>query len=232
MNVKTEARGIQSIDTAGQILKVLKLASKPMMLKQLADETSLTSAQLHGYLTSLKRAELVNQSPETGLYQLGSMAVRLGLARIKSHEPLRLAQKILNELATKSGLMSFMAVLNHQQPTILQIENGDYPLNINLTEGMSLSKNSAVGRVFLRFGSVKQNNILSASGLLQQSEFSLNQPVPMLNSLAVPYFNQLGELICVFCMVASTKQLNDNRINQQLALICELIHENQVSNNE
>jgi DNA-binding IclR family transcriptional regulator len=78
--VSTTARGIQSIEIGGRLLRVLADAIQPMMLGGLADAAGMPPGQAHAYLVSFRKMQLVEQDGVSGRYRLGPFALRLGLA--------------------------------------------------------------------------------------------------------------------------------------------------------
>lgn len=66
-----EARGIQSIEVSGQIINVLLESPGPVMLKDIAARTQIAAAQVHAYLSSFKRMDLVEQDPTAGAWRAG-----------------------------------------------------------------------------------------------------------------------------------------------------------------
>jgi DNA-binding IclR family transcriptional regulator len=91
----SEPRGIQSIEVSGRILNVLLETTGAVMLKDIAAKTDMAAAQVHAYLSSFKRMDLVVQDPGDGRYSLGALALRLGLAYRDSYAPLRNASETL-----------------------------------------------------------------------------------------------------------------------------------------
>src|SRR5690606_11349053 len=61
-NKKNGSRGVQSIDTGGIILGVLSRARGPLKLRDLAEEAGMAPAQLHPYLVSFRKMDLVEQN--------------------------------------------------------------------------------------------------------------------------------------------------------------------------
>ncbi|WP_162246325.1 IclR family transcriptional regulator [Rhizobium sp. Root1204] len=142
-------RGIQSIEIAGRILRVLAEASRPMMLKELSSATELSSAQLHGYLVSLKVTGLVDQDEGNGRYQLGHFALTLGIARMRSFDPLRHANLVGSELAIEINSLITVSVWNRTKPVIVQVHRGTADIHVQLQPGSaSQLLNSAAGQLF------------------------------------------------------------------------------------
>lgn len=149
---KAEGRGIQSIEAGNRLLEILMRSPQPMMLKDLANEAGIAAAQAHAYLASFRRVELVEQDNATGRYVLGPATARLGMARIRTAEPLATASSEAPAIARLLELMVVVVVWGPESPSAAQVFNGGPNLNINLRAGTSFSVSaSAGGRVFAAF---------------------------------------------------------------------------------
>mgnify|MGYP006290110533 CR=1 FL=1 len=149
--MKPESRGVQSIEVGGRILIALSKFGTSLMLKDIAALAELPAAQVHAYLVSFRKLELVEQD-ERGSYQLGPMALQLGLARMKSHEPLRLASSAATQLADQMGMMVTIAVWGTHGPTIVQVTEGGDQVHVNLRAGTVYSiMGTATGKVFASY---------------------------------------------------------------------------------
>lgn len=211
----SEGRGIQSIEVGGRLLDVLVHATKPMMLRDLAAQANVATAQAHAYLTSYRRVELVEQDQATGHYILGPATIRLGMARLRNSEPLATACQEVIKLSNALGLMVATTVWGPHAPTAIQVIDGGQSLNINMRPGTTFSvTGSASGRIF---GAFEQSEIVKARIALEfdgidspgvggnrvsPSEFQeemaairsrgyaalMHSPVPRLGSVAAPVF--------------------------------------------
>ncbi|MCB1347078.1 MAG: helix-turn-helix domain-containing protein [Rhodobacter sp.] len=146
------ARGIQSIEISGRILKALVAAASPMMLKDLAQAADLAPAQCHAYLTSLRHVGLVHQESNSGLYSMGPFAMRLGIGWLRSAPLASTAIRATRALTQDMGIMSLIAVWCEHGPAIVHINTGIAPLALNLRQGTLYSvTGTATGRVFAAF---------------------------------------------------------------------------------
>ena len=147
-----EQQGIQSIEVGAQVLQALARATRPQMLRDLAAEARMPPAKAHRYLVSLARMGLVEQQPETGLYDLGSFALQLGLSALARLEPVTLAAPVLAGLREATGQTVALAVWANHGPTIVRWLGADTPVSASLRTGsvMPLTR-SATGQAFLAF---------------------------------------------------------------------------------
>lgn len=148
----TGSRGIQSIEVGGRVLSALVRTASPMMLKDLALAADLTPAQVHAYLTSYRRAGLVEQDDRTGHYRIGPLAFRLGTSRIRSVPILQETSKAVTRLSSELGLMAIMICWGPHGPTAVQVQDSPVPLNLNIRQGTLFSvTGTASGHVFAAF---------------------------------------------------------------------------------
>jgi DNA-binding IclR family transcriptional regulator len=147
-----EGRGVQSVEVGGRILSALVKAGKPLMLRELATLADIAPAQAHAYLVSFRKLELVEQDVATGRYQLGPFALQLGIARLRSFDPLRLAGQAIIDFSEEIGLMVTIAVWGTHGPTIVQVQEGSDQVHVNVRTGTVFSiTGTATGKLFAAF---------------------------------------------------------------------------------
>ena len=99
--MSTEQRGIGSVEVGGQLLQVLTDADGPMMLRDLAASAGMSAAKAHPYLVSFMRLGLIEQDRATGRYELGPLALQMGLASMRRLNPVRIATEAIAELVLR-----------------------------------------------------------------------------------------------------------------------------------
>ena len=77
--MKSEQRGIQSVEVAGHILRMMVEQSAPMSLTEIAERVDSAPAQIFSYLVSLERTGMLKRDPVTQKYEPGSLSLRLGI---------------------------------------------------------------------------------------------------------------------------------------------------------
>lgn len=107
---RRERQGIQSVETAGRVLRALADAREPLMLRDLAARAGMPAAKAHRYLVSLARLGLVEQQPASGRYGLGQFALEIGLAALAGLDPVTVAARWLEGLARETGETVAIAV--------------------------------------------------------------------------------------------------------------------------
>lgn len=206
-----------------------------MMLRDLAAEANLAPAQAHAYLLSYRRANLVEQDIASGMYRLGPIALRLALTRMRCVEPMAMAAKRAVSLSEDLGLMVALVVWGPKTPTTVQVHEGAHTLNINVRPGTVFSvTGSAGGRIFGAFAgteTVRQRIQQELDGEAKdigigvrasRAEFDAEivrierqgystvsgMPVPGINAVAAPVFDDSGTLALVLTLIGPTDALD------------------------
>jgi DNA-binding IclR family transcriptional regulator len=228
MKIK-EARGIQSIDVSGRILEAFLRMPAPVMLKEISTKTGIAPAQVHAYLSSLKRMDLVVQNGADGRYELGPLALQLGLAYQTSVHPMRAASATLSIIEARTGYLSALVIWNSAGPTVFEVRAGREPMNVNIRPGTVFPiTGSGVGAVFAAFLPAadikpllqKERGDDLAAGIgwrMTAEEFGARktdartcgfvavagQPIGGVNSIAMPILDASGELIASILMLGN-----------------------------
>lgn len=231
---QSEPRGIQSIEVSGRILNVLLETPGPVMLKDIAAKADIAAAQVHAYLSSFKRMDLVVQDPGDGRYALGALALRLGLAYRDSYAPLRSASKTLAILEERTGLMCALVIWSNGKPTAFEVRAGRQVPNVNLRPGMAFSvTGSPVGAVFAAFLPADEiqpiivqeqltHRLQPGQWHLSDADFAAlrhnasdcgfaalaGQPISGVNSIAVPVLAQDHSLIAAILMIGNEADMD------------------------
>ncbi len=96
-----KSRGIQSIEVGGRLLRALARVGEPMMLRDLAREAGMTPAKAHPYLVSFSRLGLVERNDIAGRYEVGALALELGLVSLRHLSAVRVAEPKIAALANE-----------------------------------------------------------------------------------------------------------------------------------
>jgi DNA-binding IclR family transcriptional regulator len=217
-----EKRGIQSIEIGGGLLRALAEVGQPMMLRDLAGSVGITAARAHPYLVSFTRIGLVEQSGATGRYELGPLALQIGLASLRRLEPVRIATEPISELAHRIGQTVALAVWGNHGPTIIRLEEASGAVHVNMRIGSVMSLlGTATGRVFAAFLPPKMLETFmdadfgrasvgheSAKGMTHAQiaaavaevrqhglARAVGRPIPGVNAFSAPVFNQSGSIV-------------------------------------
>lgn len=223
---KADARGVQSIEVGAKLLNVLVDEEEPMMLKDLARLAGIAPAQAHAYLVSYRKMGLIEQEESAGRYRLGPLALELGITRMRTADPMKLASQAVSELSFRSGLNVALVVWGSFGPTVIQVEESGSQLNMNTRVGTVYSLTStASGRAFAAFmpeglireaikaerkeeaGSARVGKPRYLSKPEMEAIRALgystieDPPVPGINALSAPVFDHLGQMQCAITLI-------------------------------
>lgn len=211
------------------LLRVLARAPGPQMLKDLAAAAHMPAAKAHRYLVSLARVGLVEQQPETGLYDLGQFALDLGLSALARIEPVSVATAVLPGLRSEIGQTVAVAVWANHGPTIVRWLGADTPVAAGLRVGsvMPLTR-SATGQVFLGYlprpsterwvkaeladnarkglSPATQQQVEQFVTVVRRQGFShTNDFIPGIAGMAAPVFDHAGEIVLALVALGYSK---------------------------
>jgi DNA-binding IclR family transcriptional regulator len=211
-------QGIQSLEVGAALLRALAQAKEPQMLRDLAMAARMPPAKAHRYLVSFMRSGLVEQQPETGLYDLGEFALELGLSALARVEPVAVGAAALPELRREIGQTVALAVWANRGATIVRWLGADTPVAASLRVGsvMPLTR-SATGGAFLAFLPEAATAQAVARELAENSQKGLSPTtqrelvrilaqtrrqgfartsefIPGVGGIAVPVFDHSGEM--------------------------------------
>ena len=147
--VDKDRAGIQSVEVGFALLQALIDAPGPLALKDLAAGAAMPPAKAHRYLVSYQRSGLVKQDAATGRYDLGPMALQLGLAALRRSDPVRLARERMPQWLDQLGHTVALAVWGNHGATIVHWEEPPMGTtgHLRLGDVMPLLS-SATGRCF------------------------------------------------------------------------------------
>ena len=144
--------GIQSLDAALSVLRVLRSFDGPAALSDIAREAGMPPSKVHRYLASFVHAGLAMQKARSGRYDLGREAAELGVAAVGRNNFVVRASDELEELAAATGQAALLAVWSHNGPTVVRLERGPNLTTTSIGLGSTFPLlDSATGRVFLSY---------------------------------------------------------------------------------
>jgi DNA-binding IclR family transcriptional regulator len=219
--VKKSRRGIQSVEIASQLLTAMSRHVRPMALKDIAQTAGIGANKAHPYMDSFLQVGFVSQDASSGLYELGPLALRLGLAKLQRLDPVKEASPFIRELAEQTEHSIAVAVWGNSGPTIVRLEEPIHPLHVNLRTGTVMSLvNTATGRLFAAYmpvnviekamqGEVARMGRQPGTTPLTTVEFaaaleetrrrglsrSLGQPIPGIDAICAPVFDSAGNIV-------------------------------------
>lgn len=233
-------QGIKSIEVGARVLIALERGHGPLSLSEVARLSDLHPAKAHRYLTSLIRTGLAARDPNSGTYDLGPAARRLGIESLRRVDVVRIAAKHAMELRDETGHTVNVAVWSDAGPVLVDWVTGAHTLPIVIRVGSTLPLlDSAVGQVFISFlpraitkdavasqtaqgttrrRSAKEISALRDGIIADGYARTRDQMILGLSALAAPVFNAAGELESVMGLVlpARTKAAEVAALGPQL----------------
>lgn len=151
-NGAVSKRGVGSVETAMRVLGVLADAAGPMQLKEIAAAAGMPAAKVHRYMVSLGAAGMISQTGKSGRYDLGPLALRIGVAAMHRQDVVKRACEALADLRNAIHATCFVAGWSDRGPLILNWEDSRRPLTVIVETGSTMPLlTSATGRAFLAF---------------------------------------------------------------------------------
>jgi DNA-binding IclR family transcriptional regulator len=225
-----EQRAIQSVEVGGRLLLALAAHPAPMSLKDLAAGAQMPTSRAHPYLVSYGRLGLVVQDPVSGRYALGPAALQIGLTALHQCDPVRAAEPVAEELASRTGQAVAVVVWGNFGPTVIRMIDARQPLHVAMRAGTVMSPfGTATGRAFagvMQAG--RLDELLSATALGDaplgratpladprmvhlaeaRAEYSahgctraVGRPIPGVNAFSAPAFSHDGEVAVVLTLL-------------------------------
>ena len=146
----SDAQGVQSVEVGGSVLKALQSLGGSASLGDIAAAAGLHRGKIHRYLTSLVRTGLVEQNGRNGHYELGPLALSLGLTALRRQNPIARASQSLAALRDATDQSATLAVWGETGPVVVALEPSRHPVSMNVRIGTELpADKTALGRVFL-----------------------------------------------------------------------------------
>lgn len=143
-------KSIQSVEVGIRILIAMSQTGSSLRLREIAEMSGLSRSQTHRYLLSYVNTGMVRQVAENGNYELGPLAITVGMAALRSSEPVVVGGQALGRLVEHTGFTGLLSVWGQFGPTIIRIKPGRRHMVMALQVGSVVSAlGSSAGQVFL-----------------------------------------------------------------------------------
>ena len=206
----SDAQGVQSVEVGGSVLKALQSLGGSASLGDIATAAGLHRGKIHRYLTSLVRTGLVEQNGRNGHYELGPLALSLGLTALRRQNPIARASQSLAALRDATDQSATLAVWGETGPVVVALEPSRHPVSMNVRIGTELpADKTALGRVFLswqdkarwqgRTGAADEAQACTIDGDL----------LPGVAACAAPVFGHNGALLMAVGIVGRSEDFRD-----------------------
>ncbi len=146
----SDRKGIQSVEIGIGILETLSDSMVPLSLKDIAGNVGLPPSNVHRYLASFVRTNMVRQDIETGHYDLGSASLRIGLSALNRLDAIELASIGLRELVRQTDMHAILSIWTERGPMIVRWQKCSHHIVISVGVGSFIPLlATSSGRVFL-----------------------------------------------------------------------------------
>jgi DNA-binding IclR family transcriptional regulator len=225
-------RGINALDSTGELLNALASASQPMNLRDLAAAAGMPPAKAFPHLVSLQKIGLLSRDDD-GCFTAGALGFELGLIALQRLSPTRDAEPEIVSLAATTQLSVAAATLGPLGPTIIRLEESARPQHISLRVGTVMSLvNTAIGRVFAAHitedvleGLLAQESIRLAGVTAKRPperdyrerlnrirerglDDAFDTPVPGVGTFAAPIFDHTRSIRLVIAVIGSSRGMD------------------------
>lgn len=148
----SDRRGIQSIEIGVRVLSALAKAGGPSTLKLIGEISEMSPSKAHRYLSSFTRTGLARQDPASGLYDLGPLALTIGLAALSRIDLVQQASEAMLALTEETQITSLLTIWSEQGAVIIRWQRTRRPFVTSLSLGSTLPVlGSATGNIFLAY---------------------------------------------------------------------------------
>lgn len=142
--------GVQSIEVGMPLLTALAHRGAATSLTALAAGVGMSASKAHKYLISFARIGLVRQEGLNGLYDLGPVALELGLAALRRIDVVELALGPMQALSSRLDETVTLTIWSPRGPTTVRVVENGRPVAVTVKLGGVLPLlTSSNGRVFL-----------------------------------------------------------------------------------
>jgi DNA-binding IclR family transcriptional regulator len=156
-----ETRGVQSVETGAELLRVLSKAPGPLSLRDIAAAAAMPSSKAYQYLASFNLVGITKRDAETGHYDLGPFAAQLGLTALGQIDAVGIVTSGLLRLAADTQHDAYVTTWSALGPMVLRWAPGANDLAIRVREGVTLPLlTTATGRVWAHYLPARSTKML------------------------------------------------------------------------
>ncbi|RKU05370.1 IclR family transcriptional regulator [Burkholderia sp. Nafp2/4-1b] len=220
-------RGINALDSTGELLLALVSAGRALPLRDLAAAAGMPAAKAFPHLVSLQKIGLLSRD-DAGCFGGGPLGQALGLIAMQRVSPTRDAEAEIVALAAATDMSVAAATLGPLGPTVIRLEESARPQHVSLQVGTVMSLvNTAIGRIFaagmsddVLAGLLADEPVRLAGGTTQVDDafrarlatiraagldFAFDAPVPGIGTIAAPVFDHTGSIRLVIAIIGSSR---------------------------
>lgn len=144
--------GVQSFEVGMQVLQAILGGHRGMMLKEIAETAGMSPSKVHRYLVSMVRSGLVEQARASARYDLGPLALHIGLVASDRLDRIQAGLDAIAALRDEINEVTALAAWSDNGPIVVRWERPQRPISVSVVTGTALSLlTTAVGRVFAAY---------------------------------------------------------------------------------
>lgn len=234
-----KSRGIQSIETGVQILKIIAEADKPLSISEIAKMLQTSKSKLHRYLVSFTKTGILDKSPDAK-YTLGTELIRLGLKASQKLRITEIAAPHLIELKEKLNETAALAIWGENGPFFASWEQSNYPVNIGIKVATEIRiTTSATGLIFAAYLPAEvtkklieqeltknpsaEENFLQGVEFVKKHQYAFVQGtlLPGINGISAPVFDMNNQLAAALTLVGLETTLDVRESSEEVRLLKE-----------
>ncbi|MEK7889293.1 IclR family transcriptional regulator C-terminal domain-containing protein [Burkholderia contaminans] len=221
-------RGINALDSTGELLLALVSAGRALPLRDLAAAADMPAAKAFPHLVSLQKIGLLSRD-DAGCFGGGPLGQALGLIAMQRVSPTRDAEAEIVALAGATDMSVAAATLGPLGPTVIRLEESARPQHVSLQVGTVMSLvNTAIGRIFASgmsddvLADLLANEPVRLAGRAaapadaafrarlaairtDELDFAFDAPVPGIGTVAAPVFDHTGSIRLVIAIIGSSR---------------------------
>ncbi|TCW85844.1 IclR family transcriptional regulator [Burkholderia sp. SRS-46] len=220
-------RGINALDSTGELLLALVSAGRALPLRDLAAAAGMPAAKAFPHLVSLLKIGLLSRD-DAGCFDAGPLSLTLGLIAMQRVSPARDAEAEIVALAEATDMSVATATLGPLGPTVIRFEESARPQHVSLRVGTVMSLvNTAIGRTFAAcvpddvLADLLADEPVRLAGHAAHADdafrahlariradgldFAFDAPVPGIATVAAPVFDHTGSIRLVIAIIGASR---------------------------
>lgn len=151
------SRRVKSVEHAIDVLQVIADAGRAVGVSEIARQTQLSKASVHHLLATLESRRFVIRDPGTARYRLSWALYEMGSSVVRDVNLSRVARLYLDRLATQTGELVLLGILDGDSVLYLDRGEGDSRLQMAANAGRRGPLHAtASGKVLLAFSNEPQ----------------------------------------------------------------------------
>ncbi|WP_024333553.1 IclR family transcriptional regulator [Desulfotignum balticum] len=139
MKKKVGKHGVQSFEIGMYILQVILNGPRGMKLKEIATAAGMPSSKVHRYIVSMVRSGLIEQDEDSSQYDLGPLAMNIGLVAVDRINRIKFGIKAISELCTETNETTALSTWSINGPVVVRWMRPSRAVAVSVMTGTALS---------------------------------------------------------------------------------------------